>query len=791
MTKNPGFTLIAACALALGIGANAAIFSVVNSVLLRPLHYPNSDRLMTIWEDHQARGGPKLEYTTPPGFEDWRDQAQSFEHVAALQDWRPTLTGLDEPEQLIGAAVSHNMFSLLAVPPIQGRTFRPEEDQRGANRVVIISHGLWQRRFGADPAIIGKTITLGGESHTVIGVAPADFKFPIIGNVEIWRTIRPLIGDGCQRGCLTIRVMARLKPGVTIEGARSELTTIARRIEREFPETNTKVGVSLISLHEYLVGDVKTPLLVLLCAVGFVLLIACANVANLMLARSATRDKEIAIRSALGAGRWRIVRQLMVESGILALIGGALGLLLAYYLINLLIAFSPDGTPRVDEITIDRRVLGFTFGISMLTGLLFGLVPAWQISKTDLNQSLKESNKSTQISRRGRRSLNALVIAETALALVLLAGAGLLMKSFLQLQRVSLGFNPKNVLTALVLLPRVNYPERQQITAFSTQLLDRIESLPGVLSAGSASSLPLSGFNTDSNFLIEGRPAPPPNQQPVAWYSSVSTDYFRTIGMQLRAGRWFNERDNMNSPLVVIISETMARRYFPNENPIGKRIGNGRPDRWREIIGVTADVKHFGLSQNARPAMFFPQLQEPVRRMYIVVRMEGDPSKAVPTLRGEVSAIDKNLAVSGVRVMEEIVAGSIAPERFTLLLLGIFAALALALAAAGIYGVMSYSVAQRTQEIGIRMALGAQTRDVLRLVVGHGMLLTLCGIAIGLAGSFALTRLMTTLLFGVSATDPITFVAVSLLLIVVALIACLLPARQAAKVDPMIALRYE
>jgi putative ABC transport system permease protein len=791
LLKQPGFTIVALVALVIGIGVNAAIFSVVNSVLLRPLSYPDSDRLMTIWENHQALGGPEREWTSPTGFEDWRDQTRSFDSVAAFVGWAPTLADRVEPEQLTGLSVSYNMFSLLGMTPTQGRAFRSDEDEKGAEKVVVISHGLWQRRFGSDQSLIGRPITLSGESYTVIGVMPAGFKFPIIDTAEIWRTIRPTLSEGCRRGCYTIRVLARLKYGATIESARADLNALARRISQEHPQSNDKVGVTLTPLHEFLVGNVKTPLLILLGAVALVLLIACANVANLMLARAATREKEFAIRSALGAGRWRIARQLLVESLILALIGGALGLLLAFWLVDLLKTFSPDGTPRVDEIVIDRYALGFTFAISCLTGLFFGLAPVWQASKTDLNHSLKESGKGAQTSLRGRRALNTLVVVETALALMLLIGAGLLIKSFIRLQRVDPGFNPAGLLTMRVLLPRTTYPERQQLAAFEMRLLERLRALPGVQSASVASSLPFRGINTDTSFVIEGRPQPQDNQGPVAWYSSVSTDYFRTMGMQLRAGRVFTNRDEPNLPRSVIINETLARRYFPNDDPLGKRISDGGPDGWREIIGIVADVKHFGLSQDARSTMYLPYQQEPARGLFIVVRSNGDPLGLTSAVRGEVTALDKSLAVASIKTMDRTVAESIAPQRFTLLLTAIFAALALALASAGIYGVMSYSVAQRTQEIGVRMALGARARDVLQLIMIRGMLLALTGVAFGLIGSFTLSRLMSSLLFGVSATDLITFGAVSLLLVIVALIACFLPARRAAKVDPMIALKYE
>jgi len=791
LANKPGFTLIAVVTLSLGIGANTAIFSVVNSVLLRPLPYPTAERLMTIWEDHRARNGPVDEWTSPTGFEDWRDQAKSFDHVVALQGWGPTLTGQGDPEQLVGALVSHDTFAMLGVAPALGRSFRPEEDQRGVESVVIISDKLWRQRFGGDSSLVGKKISLNGESRTVIGVMPAGFRFPIIPNADIWRPIQPALNPGCQRGCITIRVIARLKPGAGEAQARAELNAIAGRIEQQFPDTNSKVSVTLIPLQEFLVGPVKTQMLALLVAVSFVLLIACANVANLLLARSATREKEIAIRASLGAGRGRIARQLLSESLLLAAIGGAAGVSLAYGLVRLLVSFSPQGTPRLDEIGVDGRALVYATAITVLTGLFFGSAPVLQLFKADLNQSLRDAGKGLQVAMSGRRALSALVVAETALALMLLIGAGLLIRSFIRLQRVDAGFNPRNVLTALVTLPPAVYPERNQIAPFYGQLLERVRTLPGAQSAAAVSSLPLAGFDNDAGFVIEGRPEPLPDQRPVAWISSVSPDYFRTMGMRLVKGREFTERDNESAARVVIISEATARRHFPNEDPTGKRIGNGRPDGWREIVGVTADVKHFGLNQDARVSMFFPDRQQPSRRMNIVVRTTADPMSLSSALRGAVAAMDKNLAVSNISAMDEITAQSIGQERFTLLLLGVFSTLALLLAAAGIYGVMSYAVAQRTHEIGVRMTLGAQTRDVLKLVVAQGMSLVLWGVGIGLASAFALTRLIRGLLFGVSATDPMTFVGVAALLALVALVACYVPARRASKVDPMVALRCE
>jgi predicted permease len=793
LIKSPGFTLIAVLTLALGIGANTAIFSVVNSLLLRPLGYANAGRLMTIWENHQANGGPQTEWTSPPGFEDWRDQAQSFDHVVAYQGWQPTLTdpsGQGEPEQLTGVLVSHDVFDMLGVKPFLGQAFLPQDDQPGAESKIIISYGLWQRRFGADPQLVGKTISLNGESRVVLGVMPAGFKFPVISNAEIWRPIRPVLSTGCRRGCITIRVMARLKEGVHEATARAELETIASRIEQQFPETNDKVGVTLLPLQDFIVGGTRAPMIVLLVAVAFVLLIACVNVANLLLARATGREKEMAVRASLGAGRWRIVRQLLAEGILLASIGSAVGLLLAYWLLDLIVALAPQNTPRLDDIALDQRALLVTLGITLLTGIFFGLAPVWQISRVNLNQSLKDSSRGVQGAKSSRRTLGALVVAETALALILLVGAGLLMKSFINLQQVNPGYNPANVLTAVVSLPSATYP-RAQVQAFHQQLLERLSTLPGLQSVGAISSLPLAGFDNDNSFVIEGRPKALPNQQPVAWANSVSQDYFRTMGIELRDGRNFTDRDAEKAPKVALISETFARRHFPDESPLGKRIGNGDPDGWTEIVGVVADVKQFGLSQDARVTMYFPLAQRPARQLFYVMRTTSEPLSQTLALRNAVASLDKNLAVSSIQTMQERTSQSIGQERFTLMLFGLFAALALVLSAAGIYGVMSYSVAQRTHEMGIRQALGAQTRDVLTLVLREGMILVLIGAVLGLGGAFLLTGLMEKLLFGVTATDPLTFVGVAILLALTALLACYVPARRATKVDPMVALRYE
>lgn len=789
--KNRGFTSVALLALGLGIGANTAIFSVVNSVLLRQLPYRDPQHLIVIWENYQQRGGPEREWASPADFRDFRDQAQSFDHVAALLGWGPTLTGQDEPEDLQGAAVSHDTFAMLGVEPSLGRTFRPEEDRPGAERVVILSHQLWQRRFGADPSIIGKSLTLSGESYTVIGVTPRGLSFPILNNTEIWRTSGPVLAAqaGCDRGCVILRLIARLKPEVTLEAARTEMSALTQQIAERFPESNKGVGATLVPLHEQLVGDVRPAMLVLLGAVGLVLLIACANVANLLLARAAAREKEVAIRAALGASRARLIRQHLIESLVLSMIGGSLGLLIAFWMVDPLVSFAPKGTPRLEEIAIDPSVLTFTFGIAVLTGIGFGLAPALLSSKTNFSKALKEGGRDTAATTRGAHLRSALVISEVALTLMLLVGAGLLIKSFLNLQRVDPGFNPKNVLRVDVALPRARYPERNQSAAFFKQLLDRVAALPGVQSAGAVSSLPLSGGGTDSDFAIEGRPPVEPDHPQVAWYNSVTPDYFRTMGIRLLKGHEFTESDNADASSAVMISESMARRFFPDEDPLGKRLLFGKDTR--QIVGIISDVKFFGLNLDARPSMYFPHAQIPARGMSLVVRTEGNPLTLAAAIRAQVLSLDRDLAVSNVMTMDELVRASLAEPRFTLLLLGAFAAVAVLLSAIGVYGVVSYSVTQRSHEIGVRMALGAQMNDVLRLIIGQGMTLVVGGVGLGLIAAFALSRIMESLLFGVSATDFTTFSSTSLLLIGVALGACFVPARKAAKVDPIESLRCE
>jgi putative ABC transport system permease protein len=797
LIKNRGFTAVAVIAIALGVGANTAIFSVVNAVLLRPLPFDEAERLLGVSATFPGSKGQGLGFSTYPNFADWRDQSQSFEQMAAFRNRGLALTGVEEPERIGGARVSSGFFPLLRVQPILGRTFLPAEDKPGSERTVVLSHTLWQRRFGSDPAAIGQAVTLDNQSYTVIGVLPAGFEFPLLGKeTELWTPIS-LDGQALnERGAQMYGVVARLKPDVSLDQAQVEISTIASRLEQQYPEQNTGSGVRLIPLQEVLVGSIRSMLLVLFAAVGFVLLIACANVANLLLARASSRKKEIAIRTALGANRGRIIRQLMTESMMLAAIGAGAGLLLALWGMDLLVALSPDNIPRRDEINIDSSALVFTVGVTLLTGLIFGIAPALHASKLNLNESLKEGGKGAGAGSHRSRFRSLLVVAQVALALVLLVGAGLLIKSFYRLQNVDPGFNPENVLTMRVALSDAKYPQAHQVTAFFDQALAGIEALPGVESVGMISFSPLSGATFYLDFAIEGQPAPGPGNTLTAQYRSISASYFRVMEIPLKRGREFTATDRMGASGVAIINETMARRFWPNEDPIGKHIsleksmGEGEPP-WREIVGVAGDVKHFGLDADVRPEMYVPDAQQPSGSSAIVIRTSSDPTSMIAAIRSQILAVDKDQPVSSVQTLEYYVTRSTSRQRFSMVLLLTFAALALILAAVGVYGVTSYSVTQRTQEIGIRLALGAQQKDVLRLVLGQGLKLAGAGLAIGLAAAFALTRVMSSMLFEVSANDSMTFVVTAVVLAGVALVACFVPARRATKVDPMIALRYE
>ncbi len=796
LLKSPGFTVVAVLALALGIGANTAIFSVVNAVLLKSLPFENPDRIMRFY-NARTNEPASMSY---PDFQDYANRAQSLEHVAAYLVTGAVLRGGDEPERLRGAAVSANMFSLVGARPALGRTFTTEEDAVDGPEVVVLSHELWQRRFGGDPKIVGQQINLSGSS-TVIGVMPPNFKFPVGTSyaMEYWEPLTALPSlkqSVAQRGSVFLNVVALLKPNVTAQGANAELETIGSALAAQYPDTNTNRSVRLVSMHESLVSDIKPALLVLLGAVGFVLLIACANVANLLLARAATRGREIAVRTALGAGRARIVRQLLTESLLLAFVGGIAGLLLAVWGVDLLIAMSPADMPLLKNVSLDARVLGFTLLVSTLTGILFGLVPALQATKLDLNESLKEGGRASTEGKRRNRIRGALVVSEVALSLILLVGAGLLIKSFYSLLTTDPGYATDRVLTMTLPLSTGRYPEPEDQARFFQQLLQRTRELPGVEAAGLTTQLPLGGSESIFSFNVEGRPPAAPGSTPIAGEQFVTPEYFRAMNIPLRKGRLFTEGDKTDSLPVVLVNETFARRHFPNEDPIGKRIildsESGTPPPPLQIVGVVSDIRHQDLSAEAYADVYFPFMQSPSSRAELVVRTStANPNNIAPVLRGVIREMSSEQIIWQTRTMSELVSRSVAPRRFSVTLLGTFAFVALALAGVGIFGVMNYAVTQRTHELGIRMALGAQKRDVLKLILSEGMLLAGLGVVLGLAAAFLLTRVMASLLYNVSATDPLTYISVALVLTGVAFVACYLPARRAMRVDPMVALRYE
>jgi putative ABC transport system permease protein len=797
--KSPGFTLVTVFALALGIGANTAIFSVVNTVLLRPLPYPNGERIVFIGEWVQQVPEMSVSY---PNFLDWRAQQQTMEQFAAFRSANYVLTGVGEPERLDGRQVSAGFFNVLGIAPALGRNFSPDEDRPGANPVALITHGFWQRRLGGDPSIINKTLQLSNETFTVIGVLPQTFEWQSPVDVFVPIGLRADQSAMSNRGNHPgIYVLGLLKPNVSVAQARTEIKAIAERLAQQYPDTNAGTSAVLDSLQDRAVEDIRPALLILLAAVGFVLLIACANVANLLLARAASRSKEIAIRTALGASRLRIIRQLLTESLLLSLAGGALGLLFAMWGIDALLAALPEDVPRllVSRVGLDTSVLLFTLGVSLLTGLLFGLAPALQASKSNLNETLKDGGRTSAGAGR-QRVRNLLVVSEIALSLLLLVSAGLLIKSFMRLQQTELGFDPTNVLTLRVPLPEARYKENGQVENFWDELLRRVRALPGVESAGLTRGLPMNG-GIESGVMIEGQETTNPKDSVVAVNLYAEPGYFKAMNIPLVSGRYLSEQDTRDAPLAVMVDELFVARFFPNTDPLGKRlrIGGDRAPL-RNIVGVFKHVKHYGVNEeDARVEIFTPYKQVPTdsfaasnRSLWLAVKTTGnDPASLAPAIRNEVLQIDKDQPISNIRTMEQIVAATVAPQKFATWLLAVFAASAMLLAAVGIYGVMAYSVTQRTHEIGIRMALGAGRRDVLGMVVSQGMKLALVGVALGLVGAFALTRLLASLLYGVSATDPLTYGGVSLLLASVALLACLIPARKATRVDPMIALRYE
>jgi putative ABC transport system permease protein len=796
LMRQPGLCVVVVLTLALGIGANTAIFSVVNAVLLRPLPYRDPSRLAVVWTNNTRAGNPKS-HVAAANFADLRDRNNVFEEAAAFLAFTPTmsLTGLAEPMQVTQSMVSTNLFPMLGADPAAGRTFLPEEAHVGKDDVVILSYGLWQRAFGGSPGIVGQALTISGYKYTVVGIMRPEFYF-LFRNVDIWlplsfNTRFNPNNTATNRSAGALGVIGRLKPGITLEQARADLSAIALNLEQEYPQTNTGLGITLVPLHEQVTGEVRTALLVLLGAVSFVLLIACANVATLLLARSASRKKEMAIRTALGAGRARLMRQLLTESVLLSIIGGAIGLMLAVWGIDIILSLSPAEIPRQSEIGIDLWVLAFASVISVATGIVFGIAPALQASGTEPGEAMKEGGRAVA-SQTGQKLRSALVVSEIALTLVLLIGAGLLIRSFARLMQVSPGFNPNNVLTVGVSLPRSQGTPPAEATAFYGELFERIEAIPGVESVGAVTRLPLTAAGVSTNITIEGR-ALPVAERPEVEFRRASRDYFRALGIPVLKGRSFDEQERPGSPSVVVINEAAARLFWPDEDPVGKRIKTiPNPDApWSTIIGVVGDVRHFGLDTEPRPELYISFDQAPPFGPLLVIRTTRDPLSVVGAVRAQIQSMNRDQPLGSIQTMGQILDTSVAARRFNMLLLGLFAGLALALAGVGIYGVTSYSVSQRTHEIGIRMAFGASPSNVLGLILGQGLRLVIAGMAIGLGVALAITRIISSLLFGIGATDPVTFSAISLLLAGVAMLACYVPARRATKVDPMISLRYE
>jgi putative ABC transport system permease protein len=784
LLKRPAFTVVAVITLALGIGLNTAIFSVINGVLLRPLAYADPVRLVTFRSNQSA-----------PDLADVESQSHTFSTFGGEVKQALDYTAGSEPVQFQVGHVTGGYFETFGVKAERGRAITKDDDKTGAPYVVVLSHELWLRQFGGDAQIVGKTIPLSGNIYSVIGVMPASFASPR-DNIEAWTPVHVSNAVAANfRGVHFLRTYGRLAAGISIEQARAEMQVVDKTLAAQYPADNKNRASVLIPLHERIVGESHRSLLILFAAVSLVLLIACANFANLLLARAAEREREFVIRTALGAGRWRLIRQLLTESVLVSLAGGAIAVLLAIWATNLLVALQPENLPRLQEIGVDGRVLAFTFGISLLTGIIFGLLPAWTASRSSAGEALKEGGRGSTAGSARQRLRSTFVVVELAIALVLLIGAGLLIKTFWNLRSVEPGFNPDHLLTMRVELPEARYREVDKQTRFRTQALDAINQLPGV-KAAMISELPLSGDSLDHDFVIDGRPPIAPGDEPSVETRSILGDYFHTMQVPLRLGRDFGSPDFVaNAPLVGIANDQLVRQYFPNEDPLGKRVRWVRDPEvhWITIVGVVGDVKHFGLDLPELPALYSPYTQiNPWKRwMSIAARTQSNPEGMAQAVKQQIWKIDSQLPLTKVKTMNEVSAASFAARRFNMLLLGLFAGLALVLAAVGIYGVMSYAVTQRTQEIGIRMAIGARAGDVLRLVIKNGMTLTLLGVAIGVAAAFALTRLLTTLLFGVTPTDKPTFVAVSAVLILVALVACYLPARRATKVDPLVALRYE
>lgn len=792
LLKRPGFTVVAMITLALGIGANTAIFSTVNALLLKPLPFPDQDSVVALWEKNPSRGVERNECSIA-NYLDWKAQSQSFENLGLYSWWSTNLTGGETPERVQGFQVTANFFDIVGIKPMLGRGFLTEENQPGKDSVTILSYSLWQRRFGADPNIVNRVVATNGIQRTVIGVMPPGFNYPKGAEIYSPMSFTPELSANRQNH--SYLGIGRLKSGVGLPSAKAELDTIAAQLEKQYPETNSGRGIAVYPILQDTVRMYATAIWVLMAAVGFVLLIGCANVANLMLARAAGRQREIALRAALGASRFRIVRQLLTESVMLSLAGGALGIVVAYWSIDLLRTANPGEAARFapgwSQLGINLPVLLFAILLSLLSGVLFGLAPAWQLSKPDLNNALKEGSQNVSSSAHRLRGL--LVAGEVALSLMLLVSAGLLIRSFMQLVKSDAGFNAENLMTMNLVLPRAKYKEEPLRVAFYQELIKRVQELPGVSSAAITNHLPLGGSNSSTNFLVEGVPEPPPGQEFDGRYRVCSPDYFTTMGIDVLQGRAFTDQDRAGAQPVIIVNETLAAKYWPNANPIGKRMrytGPPAENPWMEVVGVVRNVKH-ELNLPFTSDFYVPHAQDGWSSMVLVAKTRVEPVAMAAPIRQALWSIDKDQPVFDVRTMQEVRAISLTLQSFSSVTLSVFAGVALVLAAIGIYGVMAFAVTQRTREIGIRMALGARSGDVLSLIVRNGMSMALLGVVVGLAGAFGLTRLLESLLFGVTPTDLVTFSVVTSTLLAVALLACYIPARRATRVDPLVALRYE
>lgn len=788
LLKHPGFTAVAVVTLAVGLGANTAIFTFFNGVILRPLPFPDSDRLIVLSEKNPQKNIPPV--VSPRNLEDWEKQSQTIQQFGAWRDWHFSVTTAEGTASVASAICSPNLFQVLGVQPLRGRLFSPEENQAGRDHVVLISSAYWQSQFGANEKIIGQTMILDKQPFTIVGVLPPELEALSLGTWAVWAPLTVDPDQSIGRHARNRRVYARLKPGVTLVQAQSEMTAISARLAAQYPKENAGWTVAIARLQDDEIGDLRTPMFIFLGAVGLVLLIACTNVANLLLARAASRRKEFAVRVALGASRLQLLRQLLTESVLLSLIGGAAGIVLAIWLTDLFIAIIPGSLPRVEEIRLNATVLGFAFGLAVITGILFGLAPGLQSSRVDLVHELKDSPGLFRTG--GTPRLRAvLVVSQIALALILLIGAGLLGQTFVRLLKLKPGYDPRNLVITQISVPDEKYKSKEQVSALYSRVADEIQKIPGVLSVGASSGGPQFGGSESLDVLAEGAAAPASGVYPQAFYFNIGPNYFRTMGIPLINGRDVTEADNAGAPPVVIINDTLARRFWPGESAIGKRLTLITSRNVLEIVGVVGDTKRFGLATSVQPEIYFPYMQRPRWATYFVVRTRADASAVGTQLSKSITNLDSELVVSNPTNMDQRIGRSLSRPRFNLILLGIFAAAALLLAAIGAYGVMSFVVAEQTREIGIRSALGAKRADILKLVIGRGMILALTGVGIGILTSLALTRLLSGLLYGVTETDPITFAAVSALLLLVVAIACYLPARRAIRIDPLIALRAE